>query len=316
MMSCVAMRATMFTSQSHMAHHAACKRAAQAPADGPPQTKRHKADGPSSHRCLTDTAFASMPLSNATQKGLAQMQLKYATEVQAACVPTAMAGSDVIGQAKTGTGKTLAFLIPIIEALEWHGPGPGPGPNAIVLTPTRELAMQIQTEFARVAAFHSLTAALIVGGRAKGKDAATLASKPDVLVATPGRLQEHLSEGLLAHDGAAGCVRVLVLDEMDRLLDEGFWPAVEGILRALPPPRKRQTLLFSATVPKSVLDIAARVTRSGQTVVHKMVQESDTNVHQQVGQQVQDWDLSVRDRVGGRGIGVDVWDALSLFGAD
>eukprot|EP00667_Euglena_gracilis_P006073 EG_transcript_6122 len=235
---------------------------------------------------LTTTQFASMPLCAATQRALREaMGHTYATEVQHNCIPAALAGHDVVGQAKTGTGKTLAFLIPVIEALA-AGPSDGrAGFRCIVLTPTRELAMQILTEWKKLTTFHRLTGLMMVGGTNKASDVRALHRPPDLLVATPGRLLDHLNTtpGMAA---TVATVRFLVLDEMDRLLDEGFWRDVERITRFLPPREARQTLLFSATMSDSVLKTATQLTRPGGTKTLRMTSESESNVHQHVRQEV------------------------------
>ena len=161
------------------------------------------------------------------------------TPIQAGTIAPALAGRDVIGAAQTGTGKTAAFMIPIVERLRRDGRGAGG--TAIVLAPTRELAEQIHGWARRLGP--GLPTALVVGGVAYGPQIQALRAKPAVIVATPGRLVDHLERRTL--DLAR--VRVFVLDEADRMLDMGFRPQLDAIMRALP--RDRQTLLFSATMP-------------------------------------------------------------------
>lgn len=167
------------------------------------------------------------------------------TAIQARAIPPALAGKDVIGCAQTGTGKTAAFAIPIIERLAG-----GEGPRALILAPTRELAMQIQKTFELLGQTRGVYATLIVGGADMAQQERALRQRPDVLVATPGRVLDHMWRGninLLA-------VQIFVLDEGDRLLDMGFAPQINQILDALP--EERQTMLFSATMPSDVAALA------------------------------------------------------------
>ncbi|MDE3018862.1 MAG: DEAD/DEAH box helicase [Nitrospirota bacterium] len=167
------------------------------------------------------------------------------TAIQARAIPPALAGKDVIGCAQTGTGKTAAFAIPMIERLAG-----GEGPRALILAPTRELAMQIQKTFELLGKPRGVYATLIVGGADMAQQERALRQRPDVLVATPGRVLDHMWRGtinLLA-------VQIFVLDEADRLLDMGFAPQINQILDALP--EERQTLLFSATMPSDVTALA------------------------------------------------------------
>jgi len=162
------------------------------------------------------------------------------TPIQSKTIEPALAGRDVIGAAQTGTGKTAAFVIPVIERLRAHC-GAGTHGSALILAPTRELAEQIQAWTQRLGG--GLRTALVVGGVAYGPQSAALRSRPAIIVATPGRLVDHLDRGTLSLKHAV----ILVLDEADRMLDMGFKPQLDRILRELPTPR--QTLLFSATLP-------------------------------------------------------------------
>jgi ATP-dependent RNA helicase RhlE len=162
------------------------------------------------------------------------------TPIQAQTIAAALAGRDVIGTAQTGTGKTAAFIIPTVERLR-AGARPD---SALILAPTRELAEQTHQWALRLGG--DLPAAVVVGGVAYGPQLQALRRQPGIIVATPGRLVDHLERGTLSLKG----VRILVLDEADRMLDMGFKPQLDRIMRALPPlPTPRQTLLFSATLP-------------------------------------------------------------------
>jgi len=193
----------------------------------------------------TLTAFDSLGLSAAMLQAVTKAGYQEPTAIQARAIPPALAGRDVIGCAQTGTGKTAAFVIPLVERLAG-----GEGPRALILAPTRELAMQIQKTFELLGRPRDVHATLIVGGADMAQQERALRQRPDVLVATPGRILDHMWKGnvnLLA-------VEVFVLDEADRLLDMGFAPQINQILDALP--EERQTLLFSATMPSDVAALA------------------------------------------------------------
>lgn len=177
------------------------------------------------------------------QTALKRMLIVTPTPIQARALPPALAGKDVLGTAQTGTGKTLAFLLPLVVRLTQH-----PAENALVLSPTRELAEQILTELEKLT--DTLPAALIIGGDNIHKQYAALRRKPRVMIATPGRLLDHL--GRKSVD--LSLVRFLVLDETDRMLDMGFIDDMRRIVAALP--ALRQTLLFSATLPKEIVQLA------------------------------------------------------------
>jgi len=162
------------------------------------------------------------------------------TAIQAAAIPAALSGRDVIGAAQTGTGKTAAFLIPMIERLG-AARATCPDASALVLAPTRELAEQTYGWSQRFGS--GLRPTVVVGGVAYGPQLKALRSRPAVIIATPGRLVDHIERGTVVLGG----VRILVLDEADRMLDMGFKPQLDRIMRALP--TARQTLLFSATMP-------------------------------------------------------------------
>lgn len=177
------------------------------------------------------------------QTALKRMLIREPTPIQARALPPALAGKDVLGTAQTGTGKTLAFLLPLVVRLTQN-----PAENALILSPTRELAQQIFTELEKLT--DALPAALIIGGDNIHKQYAILRRKPRVLIATPGRLLDHL--GRKSVDMSK--THFLVLDETDRMLDMGFIDDMRRIVSVLPAPR--QTLLFSATLPKEIVQLA------------------------------------------------------------
>jgi ATP-dependent RNA helicase DeaD len=174
------------------------------------------------------------------------------TPIQAAFIPQALAGRDVIGQAQTGTGKTAAFLLPFLNG--WREDD-GPGPQALVLAPTRELVVQVNEEAKKLAPGEEFRAVAIYGGQRITGQFTKLKAGCHLVVGSPGRVLDHLSRGTLD----LGRVRYVVLDEADRMLDIGFRPDIERILRRCP--TDRQTLLLSATMPAPVLRLAQRYMR-------------------------------------------------------
>jgi len=195
--------------------------------------------------------FENLPLSRRTLEALRQAQLTVATEIQAAAIPHALAKRDILGAAKTGSGKTLAFVIPIVERLYSERWSLDDGLAAVVITPTRELALQIFEVIRVVGKKHQLSAGLVTGGKKEFEGEQARIVKMNILVATPGRLLQHLEQ---SPNFDASQLLVLVLDEADRILDMGFRGQLDGILSYLPP--SRQTMLFSATQTKSVKDLA------------------------------------------------------------
>lgn len=172
------------------------------------------------------------------------------TDIQAKSIPLSLKGKDVLGAARTGSGKTLAFLIPILERLYRAKWGPNDGLGALIISPTRELAIQIFDVLRKMGCFHTYSAGLVIGGKDLKQEQDRL-SRMNILVATPGRLLQHMDQ-TIGFD--ASNVQVLVLDEADRILDMGFANTLNAIVENLP--KDRQTLLFSATQTKKVKDLA------------------------------------------------------------
>eukprot|EP00898_Chlorokybus_atmophyticus_P005776 jgi/Chlat1/619/Chrsp103S01036 len=195
--------------------------------------------------------FEELPLSGKTQAGLRAAKYKTMTAIQAASMRFSLPGKDVLGAAKTGSGKTLAFIIPILEVLWRQQWGPKDGLGALIITPTRELGSQIFDELRKVGKHHGLSGGLLIGGRKGIDDERDRVGMLNILIATPGRLLQHLDQ---APNFDTAQLQVLVLDEADRILDLGFAAALNAIIAHLP--KKRQTLLFSATQTKSVKDLA------------------------------------------------------------
>ena len=165
------------------------------------------------------------------------------TPIQLRAIPLVLSGRDVIGSAQTGTGKTAAFGLPILSKLDRHQPG---GPRALVLEPTRELASQVETAIRDYARFTNLKVTVVYGGVGYGRQNDELKAGADIVVATPGRMLDHLQQGTVRFDK----VQFLVLDEADRMLDMGFLPDVRRLVEKCP--RQRHTALFSATIPPQI----------------------------------------------------------------
>lgn len=177
------------------------------------------------------------------------------TEIQSRAIPIILAGKDLMACAQTGTGKTAAFVLPVLQKLLEPAGRKGVGPRALVLTPTRELAVQVSDVVARFGHPCSFTAGSLVGGVSYGPQHRLLGKPLDLLVATPGRLLDHMSQGNVNFSR----LETLILDEADRMLDMGFIRPVKQIAAALP--ANRQTLLFSATLEGAVLDVAKALTK-------------------------------------------------------
>ena len=190
---------------------------------------------------MSEPSFSSLGLSSESQSALARAGYRVPTPIQARAIPLALAGKDVIGCAATGTGKTAAFVLPLVEHLAGKQ-----GIRALVLAPTRELAIQIDEHAASFGAARGVRTALLIGGVSIGPQQLALHSRPQIVIATPGRLIDHLE----CRNVSLRDIEVLVLDEADRMLDMGFKPQLNRILAAVP--RDRQTMLFSATMAGEV----------------------------------------------------------------
>ena len=189
------------------------------------------------------TTFAELGLNEQILAGVESLGFSTPTPVQAGAIPEVLAGRDVVASAQTGTGKTAAFALPTLQRIAGKT---GKGPHALVVTPTRELAAQIDNVVKEVCEQTGQRAVIVMGGAKFDKQITALEKGCDLLVATPGRLLDLMEH---SHVSLAG-VEVLVLDEADRMLDMGFWPSVRRIMHALP--ERHQTLLFSATIPPSI----------------------------------------------------------------
>ncbi len=189
--------------------------------------------------------FADLGLEPKLLEALAEAGYENPTPIQAAAIPEALKGRDVLGIAQTGTGKTASFTLPMIQRLA-KGRARARMPRTLVLAPTRELAAQVAENFEKYGKHHKLTMALLIGGVSFADQDAKLTRGVDVLIATPGRLLDHFERGRLLLTG----IEVMVVDEADRMLDMGFIPDIERIFKLTPP--MRQTLFFSATMPPEI----------------------------------------------------------------
>lgn len=192
------------------------------------------------------TGFYGLGIAPALLQILTGLNFKTPTPIQAQAIPIAIEGKDVVGIAQTGTGKTLAFGIPMIQRLaqlKGHG---------LIVLPTRELALQVDEVLRKVGGRVGLRTAVLIGGAAMGPQMSALRRKPHVIVATPGRLIDHLNQKSVRLNSA----EIVVFDEADRMLDMGFAPQIRKIFEVLPPPAARQTMLFSATMPPEIMKIA------------------------------------------------------------
>jgi ATP-dependent RNA helicase RhlE len=201
-------------------------------------------------------SFSKLGLSGAVLEGVKAMGYVEPTPIQLRAIPLIMEGQDVIGSAQTGTGKTAAFALPILAKLEHHQPRT----RMLVLEPTRELAAQVETAIHDFARFTDLKTAVVFGGVGYGRQLDALKSGVDIVVATPGRLLDHMQQGNCKLDH----IEFLVLDEADRMLDMGFLPDVRRIVERCP--RDRHTSLFSATIPPEIETLIKWAMRMPQTI--------------------------------------------------
>jgi len=198
------------------------------------------------------TKFSEFTLSPALSARLAANKFDTPTPVQASAIPPALEGRDVLATAQTGTGKTLSFLIPIVEMLQKPEAQAVKGAQALILLPTRELAMQVEKAFITIRSNSSQSVALVVGGLAEHSQLEAIRRGAKLIVATPGRLEDYIKRRLVKLEG----IKMLVLDEVDRMLDMGFQPAIARIAATIP--ATRQTLCYSATLEGAVKEVARK----------------------------------------------------------
>ena len=183
--------------------------------------------------------FGTLTVAQSTGRALDDMNYQQPTPIQKRVIPIIQDGRDIVGQAQTGTGKTAAFGIPIIELIHRKSNGP----QALVLVPTRELALQVKNEISSIGKYKNITAIAVYGGQSLQSQITSLKQGVDIIIATPGRLMDHIQRGTIKLNR----IKIAVLDEADQMLDIGFIEDIEYILRQTP--KHRQTLLFSATIP-------------------------------------------------------------------
>ncbi|HEX4347071.1 MAG TPA: DEAD/DEAH box helicase [Vicinamibacterales bacterium] len=210
----------------------------------------------------TPVPFTSLGLNEKLLEGVRDLGFTETRPIQSAVIQLALGGNDLIACAETGTGKTCAFVVPILQRLltddaggDVAGVKAGTKSRVLVLAPTRELAVQIEDEIHGLAYHTSVTSAAVYGGVDMGGQTQALKAGVDIIVATPGRLMDHMRQQNADLSG----VELLVLDEADRMMDMGFWPDVRHIITKLPPTPPRQTLLFSATMPDDVVRLAMEI---------------------------------------------------------
>jgi len=206
---------------------------------------------------MQEKRFDELEMSREMRRAIADMGFETLTPIQAQAIPLILEGRDIIGQAQTGTGKTLAFGLPILEMLK-------PGSRkleAVILCPTRELAVQVAGELRKLARYKKgISVVPVYGGQPIQKQLSSLRRGVSIVVGTPGRVMDHMQRGTLRFDA----VRMVVLDEADKMLDMGFVDDMKTILWAMP--EERQTLLFSATIPDRVMDLVDKFQREPQVV--------------------------------------------------
>lgn len=215
--------------------------------------------------------FYDLGLSPQTIKALNNMGFEQTTPIQDQAIPVAVAGKDIIGQAQTGTGKTAAFGIPLIEKAELNEDKI----QAIVLTPTRELAIQVAEELNKIGQFKGVRALPIYGGQDITRQIKSLKKHPHIIVATPGRFMDHMRRKTIRTQS----IKMVVLDEADEMLNMGFIEDIETILKEIP--KERQTLLFSATMPKQIQKLAQQFMHNPEMVAVKSKEVTVPNIEQE-----------------------------------
>lgn len=218
--------------------------------------------------------FNQLNLIDPIVKAIAETGYTKPTEIQRGAIPHILAGNDLIGCAQTGTGKTAAFAIPLLQLLH-EKPGTG-GIRALILTPTRELSLQISENFGAYGKYLPLNPLCIFGGVPQGKQVLALKKKVDILIATPGRLLDLIQQGFIS----LSKIEILVLDEADRMLDMGFIHDVKKVLTKVP--AKRQTLFFSATMPEAIRSFSKTILRQPQELHVNPVSSTAQTVKQSV----------------------------------
>lgn len=217
--------------------------------------------------------FADLGLSDELQRAVNESGYTEPTPIQASAIPSILMGKDLVAVAQTGTGKTAAFVLPMIDILG-EGRSRARMPRTLILEPTRELAAQVAENFEKYGKYHKLSMALLIGGVSMGDQTAALEKGVDVLIATPGRLMDLFGRGKILLTGCS----MLVIDEADRMLDMGFIPDIEEICTKLP--KTRQTLLFSATMPPPIKKLADKFLANPKTIEVARPATANVNIKQ------------------------------------
>jgi superfamily II DNA/RNA helicase len=222
-------------------------------------------------------SFADLGLSPELLRSVGESGYDVPTPIQVAAIPSVLMGKDLIGIAQTGTGKTAAFVLPMIDILG-HGRSRARMPRSLILEPTRELAMQVSENFEKYGKYHKLSMALLIGGVQMGDQVKALEKGVDVLIATPGRLMDLYGRGKIMLNDC----NLLVIDEADRMLDMGFIPDIEEICNKLP--KNRQTLLFSATMPPPIKKLSDKFLVDPKTIEVARPATANINIEQRLVQ--------------------------------
>jgi ATP-dependent RNA helicase RhlE len=233
--------------------------------------------------------FSELPLSTFLKNNLQKHGFSQTTPIQEQAIEPALAGHNLVATAQTGSGKTLAFVLPLIQSLA--AKPRTAGIRAVILSPTRELAIQTNETFVKMAPGSGLTAAVVVGGLGEASQLQTIRKGAQILIATPGRLQDFLGRRLVN----LSTVRILVLDEADRMLDMGFLPTIERIMAAMP--ADRQTLFFSATIEHSVQHLVAEHVPDGVRIAADSATKPPKEVHLQLYEVEQDRKLGLLENM-------------------
>ena len=220
-------------------------------------------------------SFADLGLSDELLRAIGDSGYTEPTPIQTGVIPSVLMGKDLVGIAQTGTGKTAAFVLPMIDILH-QGRSRARMPRSMILEPTRELAMQVAENFEKYGKYHPLSMALLIGGVQMGDQVKALEKGVDVLIATPGRLMDLFGRGKIL---VTGC-ELLVIDEADRMLDMGFIPDIEEICSKLP--KSRQTLLFSATMPPPIQKLAAKFLNDPRRIEVARPATANINIEQRL----------------------------------
>ncbi|NBV42916.1 DEAD/DEAH box helicase, partial [bacterium] len=203
------------------------------------------------------SSFDDLQLIPEIHSALVEMGYETPSPIQAACIGSLLKGADVIGQAQTGTGKTAAFGIPVAQMINREEKGP----QALIMCPTRELVIQVAGVFKKLCAhLPSIRVATIVGGQSMDRQITDLRHGAQIIIGTPGRLQDHINRRTLN----PATIRMVVLDEADEMLDRGFLEDIENILKSVPD--ARQTILFSATIPPSIMELTQRYQKNPEHI--------------------------------------------------